>query len=339
MGGTEHGVLKVINGLGDEDFEHHICAVRGIDDSFVRRMNFAGPVYSAGSSKPGFQFPVLRLASIMTKFRPHIVHARNFGSLEAIPAARIARVPVAIHSDHGYELETLSGLPFRRRALYRALLPMADAVFTVTADLRTYHSRESWMAARNFRVIYNGVNTNRFLPRPGAGLRIRKQLGIPENVTLIGSVGRLVAIKDHATLLHAAELLLSQRSDLHLLLVGDGPELTKLQERVAGSATLAGHVTFAGASDNVPELLNAMDIFVLTSICEGMSNTILEAMASGLAVVVTRSGGNPELVEDGQIGWLFAPRDRDGLSQLLTRLVNVHCTLCNLRSAARARAV
>jgi hypothetical protein len=101
MGGTENGVLKIIRGLGDDDFEHRICAVREIDDSFVRRMNFAGEVCSAASSKPGFQFPLFRLISRMKAFRPHVVHARNFGSLEAVAAARLARVPGVVHSEHG----------------------------------------------------------------------------------------------------------------------------------------------------------------------------------------------------------------------------------------------
>jgi sugar transferase (PEP-CTERM/EpsH1 system associated) len=275
----------------------------------------------------------------MKAFRPHVVHARNFGSLEAVAAARLARVPGVVHSEHGYELETLSGLPFRRRILCRTLFPLADAVFTVTADLRNYHSKQSWLAARNFRVIYNGVDTEKFSPRSGAGLRMRKQLGIPEASVVIGSVGRLVPIKDYSTLLDAAEILLRQRRDVHVLLVGDGPERTGLQDRVARSAILTGRVTFAGASDNVPDLLNALDVFVLPSISEGMSNTILEAMASGLAMVVTRAGGNSELVEDGRSGLLFAPRDLQALAQLLLGLFEDSGKRLSLGAAARARAV
>src|SRR2546430_2004358 len=139
LGGTEHGILKVVNGLGDGEFEHGLCGVRGIDASFVRRMNLQARTYSAGTADPGMQFPFFRLLRIIREFRPNIVHTRNFGALEAILAARMARVPVVIHSEHGYELEILRGLPFRRRVLYRALFPMADAVFTVTKDLRAYY--------------------------------------------------------------------------------------------------------------------------------------------------------------------------------------------------------
>jgi len=110
--------------------------------------------------------------------------------------------------------------------------------------------------------------------------------------------------------------------DVHVLIVGSGPELAKLQTSAQASANLAGRVTFPGESDRVAELLNAIDVFVLTSICEGMSNTILEAMASGLPAVVTRAGGNPELVEEGRSGWLFPPRDTEALEQHLLRLID-----------------
>ncbi|MBZ5695433.1 MAG: glycosyltransferase [Acidobacteriia bacterium] len=338
MGGTEHGVLKVINGLGEDQFEHRICAVRGIDADFARRMN-APHAYSVGSAKPGFQFPLFRLVRIMKEFRPHIVHTRNFGALEAIPAARMARVPVAIHSEHGYELEILAGLPLRRRVLCRAFYAMADAVFAVTGDLRTYHSKQSWLPATNFRVIYNGVNLERFSRRVDAAPEVRRKYGIPEGRVVVGSVGRLVPIKDHATLLRAAEALLRQGKDMQVLLVGDGPESAKLKESAAASPALAGRVTFTGASDCVPELLSAMDVFVLPSICEGMSNTLLEAMASGLPVVATRTGGNPELVEDGQSGCLFSPRDAEGLAHVLGQLTEDASNRRKFGKAARDRAV
>jgi len=320
MGGTEHGILKVINGLGEDEFEHRICAVRGIDASFANRASVTPRAYSAASEKKGFQFPLFRLTKIMKEYQPHIVHSRNFGALEAIPAARLARVPVAIHSEHGYELETLEGLPLRRRILSRAFYGMADSVFTVTSDLKNYHTKQSGIAPKRVRVIYNGVNTERFSPRPEVVQKIRKELGIPERRVVIGSVGRLVPIKDHETLLRALDVLLRQGEDVHVLLVGAGPELAKLKEFAITTPNLFDRVTFAGSSDRVPEMLNAMDVFALPSISEGMSNTILEAMASGIPVVVTNTGGSPELIEDGKSGWLFTPRDVHTLAWQLARL-------------------
>ncbi len=338
LGGTEHGMLKVVNGLGEDQFEHRLCAVRGVDPEFANRMGVLSKAYSVGDPKPGFQFPLFRLIRLMKTLRPHIVHTRNFGALEAIPAARIAGVPVAIHSEHGYEIETISGLPLRRRLLCRAIFPMADALFAVTKDLVAYHSTQSWISADKFRVLYNGVNTDKFSPRRREANRIKRERGIPEGRTVIGSVGRLVPIKDHGTLLNAAELLVNEGVNIHVLIVGGGPELGRLQSRVEDSTALRGRVTFCGASGNVPELLNAMDVFVLCSVCEGMSNTILEAMASGLPIVATRAGGNPELVVDGQCGWLFAPRDVPALVQHLKRLIDEPQLRQRFGTAARLRA-
>ncbi len=339
MGGTEHGVLKIIRGLGHAEFKHQICAVRSVDEDFIRQMKVTVQTSAVGCADPGFQFPLFRLMHLMREFRPHIVHTRNFGALEAIAAARFAHVPVAIHSEHGYELEILGGLPLRRRLVCGGLYAMADQVCTVTRELRDYHSRQSWLSPKRFRVIHNGVNTDQFSPRPDLTAAIRSDLGVPLSRFVIGTVSRLVPIKNHKTLLNAAESLVRQGVDVHVMIIGSGPELSKLQDHAAASPELAGRVRFLGASDRVPELLNAMDVFVLPSISEGMSNTLLEAMATGLPVVASRAGGNTELVEDGHAGYLFESRDVGALAGVLAHLAG-NTTLrhgCGL--AARQRAV
>jgi|SRR5215831_4285483 len=320
MGGTEHGLLKVINGLGHERFEHRICVVRTLDKDFARRMTSV-ELYEVGSGNAGLQFPLLRLASIMKAYRPHVVHTRNFGALEGIPASRVAGVPVAIHSEHGYELETVAGLPLRRRVMCRALFGMADAVFTVTENLRAYHAAQSWTPEQRLRVIYNGVDLETFTPSRTTAEETRHRYCIPADRIVIGSVGRLVPIKNQATLLRAAEMLAENGCPIHVVLVGDGKEAPALKKQAAESAALQGRVTFAGTSDRVSDLLSAMDIFVLPSISEGMSNTILEAMATALPVVVSRTGGNPELVDEGRSGYLFRPTDPRSLAGALGRLV------------------
>lgn len=339
LGGTEKGVLKVIRGLGEDGFAHRICAVRGIDTEFAKREGIESKAHSADSLRAGYQFPLFRLKKIMEDFRPHIVHSRNFGALEAVPAARLARVPVAIHSEHGYELEILRGLPMRRRVLCRSIYEMADAVFTVTDDLRKFHAAQSWLPADRFRVLYNGVDTEKYSPNPLSAAQVRDELGVPDRRFLIGSVGRLVAIKDHGTLLRAAETLVLQGLDVHVLIVGAGPEMPNLQKYVAGSTNLTGRVTFPGDSERVSELLNAMDAFVLPSICEGMSNTILEAMACGVPAIVTRTGGNPELIEEGRSGYLFPPGNVEMLSTLLSRLAESSGTRHEFGASGRRRAV
>jgi sugar transferase (PEP-CTERM/EpsH1 system associated) len=337
MGGTEYALLNIMSSIDKKLFEHRICTLRGYDPAFPRMSLVEGKTFVAGQHNGNLQMAVFRLARIMRRYRPHIVHSRNWGAIEAIFAARLAGVPVVIHSEHGYEVEMLKGLPFRQRVLRRAAYALADSVFTVTRELRDFHTRQAWISPDKIRVIYNGVDTQRF--SPCTNTRVREEFDIPPHRLVIGTVGRMVPIKDHRTLLQAFELLVAGGVDAHLLLVGSGPLFEAHQAYAKDSRTIANRVYFTGRCDNVPEMLQAMDIFVLPSICEGMSNTLLEAMASGLPAVATRVGGNSEVVDDGRTGWLVSPGNAEELSHRLRLLcLNREC-LREAGVAARERAV
>jgi sugar transferase (PEP-CTERM/EpsH1 system associated) len=336
-GGTENVVLSLIAGLGSQEFDQEVCTMRGNDQEFARQHQIEEKLHTAGHPGRNFQFPLFRLAKIMRKYRPHIVHTRNWGGLEGVPAARLAGVPVVIHSEHGYEMENLAGLPMRRRVFRRVSYAMADAVFTVTDELRTYHAKQAWLSAERIRVLRNGVDTDRFAPRAEMRERLRSGFGWNADTFVIGTVGRVVPIKDQQTLLRAAEDVILSGVDARVLLVGGGSEESALRRQVEASTALVGRVQFMGASGRVDEFLNAMDVFVLPSLNEGMSNTLLEAMATGLPVVATRVGGNPEIVEDGACGWLFSPKDVANLAGRLTQLAKEPALRCVLGSAARQR--
>jgi sugar transferase (PEP-CTERM/EpsH1 system associated) len=273
----------------------------------------------------------------MRQYRPHIVHTRNWGAIEAVAAAKLVGVPVVIHSEHGYEVDMFAGLPMRRRLFRRASYAMADSVFALTRELRDYHARQVWISPERIGVIYNGVDTQRFAPNKKTRIATRAELGLPETSFVVGSVGRLVPIKDHQTLLKAAALLSAKGIDVRLLLVGSGPEREKLQSQAIGP--LEGRVCFAGDSGRVPEMLNAMDVFVLPSLGEGMSNTLLEAMACGLPVLATSVGGNPEIIENNVDGRLFTPGDADRLAAQLKLLAQEPALIHQLGTAARNRAI
>jgi sugar transferase (PEP-CTERM/EpsH1 system associated) len=337
MGGTEYGILKVIEGLGEGTFEHRICTGRGHNAELARESGLDGKLFAAGRPNRRFQLLVSRFARIMRQYRPHIVHSRNWGSIEAVFAARLAGVPVVVHSEHGYELDILEGLPLRRRLVRQAAYALSDAIMTVTTELRKYHARQVWYYKDRIRVLHNGVDTGRFAPRPAIQAELRQKFGIPASSLVLGSVGRLVAIKDHLTLLKAARTLADRGIDLCVLVAGDGPELSRLQSEAGASPSLSGRVRFLGAVRNVSEVLNALDVFVQSSLSEGMSNTLLEAMSTGLPVVATRVGGNLELVEDGCSGFLVAPESVAELSSLLERLAKDPVVRRNAGTMARQR--
>ena len=320
LGGTEKAVMKLVRGLEAETFEHYICALRGAAAS-PGEWASGVTVLHAGREGAAFQFNVPRLVRVMRTIRPAIVHSRNWGGIEAIVAARLARVPIIIHSEHGYELEMAAGLPLRQRLLRHVVYRAASAVAVVTSDLRHYHAAQAWWKPDAIKILYNGVDGEEFRPQPQIREAVRRRHGIPGDAVVLGSVGRMTPLKDFSTLLKAAEILVQEAPNLHVLLVGSGPALSGLQSYAANSYRLAGRVVFAGKVDGVADLLNAMDIFVLPTLMEGMSNTLLEALAVGLPAVATRVGGNPEIMAEGSCGYLFAPQDVSELvSQLRTLL-------------------
>ena len=337
LGGTERGVLKLMHGLSPDLFEQNICAIRGADPSLLESSHLGEKVGSLEEKSAGFQFLLFRLMRILREFRPHIVHSRNWGAIEMIPAGWLARVPVIIHSEHGYDLDMLSGLPLHRRVLRRAVYPLCDAVFTVSRELQEYHGQQSWFPTSRIRVISNGVDTDLFTPNSETRHRIREEFQYSPDTIVLGTIGRMVPIKHQKALLESAERLIQRKFNVEVLMVGAGTELPALQSYAKASPVLGNRVRFLGQASQVRELFLAMDIFVLPSITEGMSNTLLEAMASRLACVATRVGGNPELIEDVHSGFLFEPRDVTGLTARLEQLILDPNRRAQVAAAARCR--
>jgi glycosyltransferase involved in cell wall biosynthesis len=162
--------------------------------------------------------------------------------------------------------------------------------------------------------VYNGIDTETYAP--GSAMALRKALDLPAGAPVVGTVGRLDPIKDHRTLLEAFDAVRRRRPRARLLVVGDGAE-RRLLESAAGEG-----VRFLGTRPDVPELLRVMDVFVLPSINEGISNTLLEAMASGLPVIATRAGGNPELVDHQRTGLLTPVGDARALAEAIGRYLS-----------------
>lgn len=338
-GGTELVVQRLIASLSALEFQQDICVMRGFDAALASAARCEEHIVQAGDSSERFQFPLLRLVQIMRRLRPHIVHTRNWGALEAVLAARFAGVPAAVHSEHGYDMHSLRGLPLRRRLIRRGLYSLTDVVFTVSKELRQFHALQVNIPPARIRVVYNGVDTERFAFRNESRAAVRAQLGINPETVVVGSVGRMVPIKDYPLTLCGVSRLMQRGHDLRMLLVGAGPEVVALQQLVRDSAQLNGRVHFCGFSDRIPELLSAMDVFVQASQAEGMSNTLLEAMATGLPVLATRVGGNPEVIADGQTGYLFPSGDCPALLRHLEPLVSSAPLRHQLGEAGRRRAL
>jgi len=314
-GGLENGVVNVVNGLSRDEFRHAIIALTQSTD-FRRRLHDGVAVYELGK-KPGKDpAAYLRLFRLLRRLRPAVVHTRNIGTLDCAFVAFLAGVPVRIHGEHGWDVGDPDGTNPKYRLLRRAASHFVRTFVTVSEDLRRWLTGVVGIPARKVVWICNGVDTVRFRPADAAEHVRQPYGGFGADGVVVGSVTRFAPIKDP---LNLVEAFLSARNadgrNLRLVMIGAGELHAAAAARLehAGAADAAW---LPGSRDDVPELLRAMDIFVLGSLREGISNTVLEAMASGLPVVATATGGNAELVTP-DAGALVPPGDRVALADAI----------------------
>jgi len=266
------------------------------------------PVLALGKAPGNSVRFLLRLRRELRRLRPDVVHTRNWGGIDGILAARLGGLRV-VHGEHGWDMRDPHGTSPRRLRVRRWLSRSVREITCVSRDIERW-LLESVRVRAPVTQIYSGVDTDLF--RPGTdGAGIRAELGIPEGAPVIGTLSRLDAIKDHPTLFDAFARVRALHPGAHLLVVGDGPERGKLEGLRGPGVHLLGNRLDA------PRILRAIDLFALPSRNEGISNTILEAMATGLPVIASRVGGNPELVEDGETGRLVPAGDADALAGAL----------------------
>jgi glycosyltransferase involved in cell wall biosynthesis len=187
-------------------------------------------------------------------------------------------------------------------------------------------------------VIYNGVDISRFTPSRVGVSELRAKYGIGENTFVIGTVGRLAPEKNQLPLIDVAAELRAAHADVHLMLVGDGPMRAALERRAAERGITAA-VTFTGALADVRVALKLFDVFVLPSFTETFSNAALEAMAMQVPVILTRTGGAGEMIEEGREGYILDVEELPRrLPDLLNQLRTDHVLRTRMAAAALSRA-
>lgn len=169
-------------------------------------------------------------------------------------------------------------------------------------------------------VIGNGVSQEKFRTVSADKKSVRAVLGLSSRAFVVGTVGRLSAEKGYDVLLEAAREVTGKRDDCFFLLIGDGPQRRELEEK-ARSLGIDGRIVFAGKRSDIPELLAAMDVFVMSSLTEGQPMALLEAMASGRPVVATTVGDVPKILKQGNAGLLVPPSDSKALAEGLLRVI------------------
>jgi sugar transferase (PEP-CTERM/EpsH1 system associated) len=326
-GGLENGLVNLVNRLPVDRFRHAIVALDGIGEDFRRRLHRPDvPVLSIGK-RPGKDLPsYYRMWRTLRRLQPDIVHTRNLGTLDMQLAAAAAGVRRRVHGEHGWSPADPQGLDPRNLRLRRLLRSLPRGYVAMSRDIARWLEKSIGVPAARIHQLYSGVDTGRFRPEGPvpADLPWSRDPGAGAPPVILGSVGRFDPIKNHAGLLRAFRAILDRhpewRGRLRLIIAGDGPLRGDLAA-LARELGLEDSAWLPGARSDVPELMRAMDVFVLPSINEGISNTILEAMATGRPVVAGRAGGNPELVVDGLTGALYDQGDPNGLATAVEQYV------------------
>jgi sugar transferase (PEP-CTERM/EpsH1 system associated) len=312
VGGLENGVINLVNNAGGG--LQHVVVCLSEEGAMRTRLMPEVEVLALGK-RPGQDLgAVLRLVALLRRLRPAIVHSRNWAAFDAVPAARLAGVHRVVHGEHGRDIADPEGRNAKRNWIRRRFAPLVSHFVAVSRDLGRWLREDVRVPAAKVSTIYNGVDLARF--SGSSRLEARETLGLSPETPVVCTVGRLDPVKDQAGLVRAFAGLLSVHPEAVLLIAGDGPCRDDLT-RVVAELGVARNVRLLGECRDVPSVLAATNLFVLPSIAEGMSNTLLEAMAAGLPVVATRVGGNPELVDDGVTGRLVPSRDPAALREAM----------------------
>lgn len=268
---------------------------------------------------------------LLVRERVDVIQAHEFtANTYGAALARLVGIPMVatVHGRNYY------GEQVKRRIAYR-LVSRTGTMVTVAQDLKEFLVKHVGVAAGRVHLIYNGIEAK--TRRESETLSLgRTELGLRMDDEVVGVVGSLYPVKGHRYLLEAVPQILKVRPRLKILIVGSGSMEGGLKELVRGLG-IQRQVHFLGFRRDVQELLSLIDVFVLPSLSEGLSLALLEAMAAGKVVVATNVGGNPELVVEGETGFLVPPRDAEALASRLLMLLSNRDQARKLGSNGRRR--
>jgi sugar transferase (PEP-CTERM/EpsH1 system associated) len=307
VGGLENGLVNLLNGAVGQQFRHAIVCLTQAG-AFRQRVPAGVDIYEL-HRHAGQDFGMLwRLWRLLRRLRPVLVHTRNLGTLDCQWVAWAAGVPRRLHSEHGWGADDPRGMNPRHRLLRKLCAPVVQQYLAMSRDIASWLERDIGLPAARIAQVYNGVDLSRFHAGAAQALPLTGEPPPwPRGSFVVGCVARLDPVKDPEGLVAAFAEFRSRVAPtsrpVWLAWVGDGPALANMQAAVA-RAGLQQCVWLPGARNDIPALVSQFDVFALASLNEGISNTLLEAMACGCPVVARRVGGNPEVVRDGQDGQL-----------------------------------
>lgn len=330
-GGAENMFISLVENLDKNRYKSIACL---LGDGWLKtQLRARGIETIVVPQRHSFDFPWLfRLARLLKDRSIHVMHAHEFAmNVYGSILSKMTGIPIVttVHGKNYYWEK------WRRRLAYRFAARQSTMV-AVSEDLKQFLIQRVTIPAGNIRVVHNGIDFHRYreMNRENS---IRGELGIDAKQPIIGTVGNLFAVKGQIYLLRAGKRVAKIFPDLVLLVAGEGEELSSLEEE-ADNLGIRGNVKFLGFREDVPSLLQAMDVFVLPSLSEGLPLSVLEAFALQKPVVATNVGGIPEIVKDGSTGYLVPPKNPEALAEKILMLLRDPQKAANIGQAGRKRA-
>jgi sugar transferase (PEP-CTERM/EpsH1 system associated) len=315
VGGLEFMVAALVNRLDRKEFLPSVCCFDNLgklQDSLHNDTRV-----TLLTRKPGIDiFYPFKLASLLNRDHIDILHLHNSTAFfYGVLAGKIAGTRRIIYTEHARDIPP----NIKVRIMDKILSHMTDRIVVVAEFLKKNLVTKEWMDPSKISTIYNGIDGDEFT-REFDHEQIIKELDIPLASKIIGIVARLDAIKNHRCLIRAMKKVSAHFPDAVLLVIGDGPLRSELEELVSNEGLL-DIIKFLGTRNDIPRLLSVIDIFVLCSLSEGLPLTILEAMAAGKSIIATNVGGIPEVIQNGTDGIIIPSDDSDALADAISELL------------------
>ena len=280
---------------------------------------------------------LLKIYLIIKKYKPDIVHTHTAkAGLIGRIAAHLALTPKIVHTYHGHVLHSYFSRPktYLLRFMEKLLALISDSLIVVSDKIKTELISYKISKPSKFNIIKLGFNLDPFLNNTLLKDNLKKELSLPNDSNLIGIVGRIVPIKNHKLFIEAAAKVVAQKENTYFLIVGDGP-LRKNIEKLSYELNINKNTIFTGWRNDLPLIYASLDILVCSSNNEGTSVSVIEGMASGCPVITTRVGGHPDIISDGNNGYLIEPQNIDSLTKKMLQILNNPKQSAHLKENAR----
>jgi glycosyltransferase involved in cell wall biosynthesis len=326
--GGQNQVLLTVNGL--REIGHRAALVAHPDGELRRRAAEGLELIPLAPRAELDLSAAWRLARLVKRLRPEVVHAHDAHGVAmaslALSLGGAAQSPVLVASRR-------VDFHLRRNSFSRWKHRQVDCFICASEAIRQMLVADGVPAERTV-TVHEGIDIDHVRAAPP--VNVHEAFWLPHNAPVVGNIAALVPHKGQRHLIEAARLVVQRMPDVRFLILGEG-ELREMLERQVREYRLEKHVFLPGFRTDVLGCLKSFDLFAMSSVTEGLGTALLDAMACGKAIVATRTGGIPEVVDDGVTGKLVGPRDHAAMAQAILELLNDHAGRERMGDAGRAR--